>query len=71
MWTWLVSNVRTRLLGVPSRVAPLVAAESQATVCQQHVDEAIREALEALADQGAALEAESAAREEVGPPEAA
>lgn len=44
------SNVQRRLLGVPSKAAPLVAEERDALACETIIREFIESALQAIAD---------------------
>lgn len=46
----LISNVQRRCLAIPSKVAPFVARENQASVCQAIIQEHIREALQELSE---------------------
>jgi len=46
----LASSVQRRVLGVPTKVAPLVALETEAQVCESIVREHIEDALHELAD---------------------
>lgn len=47
-WTDVLGSVKSRLLSIPTKAAPVVAAESSAGICQQVVEELITEALEEL-----------------------
>lgn len=46
----LCSGVRTRILAVPAKVAPAVAAESSPAVCHEIIESEIVEALEAISN---------------------
>ena len=47
-WTDVLGSVKSRLLSVPTKAAPVVAAETNAGMCQKIVEELIQEALEEL-----------------------
>jgi phage terminase Nu1 subunit (DNA packaging protein) len=59
-----LTGIRQRLLGIPTAIAPSVAAEPAPEVCLQILDAAIREALTDLADEGAAILQHAREREE-------
>lgn len=62
VWIEAASNVRARLLAIPHKVAPLVAVETNATVCAEMVEAQVHEALSGLAD--VKVDATSVATEE-------
>jgi len=43
-----ITDCKTRLLGIPSKAAPIVAAETSAGSCQKIINELVYEALEEL-----------------------
>jgi len=47
-WTDVLGSVKSRLLSIPTKAAPVVAAESNAGTCQRIVEDLIQEALEEL-----------------------
>jgi hypothetical protein len=47
-WTDVLGSVKSRLLSIPTKAAPVVAAETNAGMCQKIVEELIQEALEEL-----------------------
>ena len=47
-WTDVLGSVKSRLLSIPTKAAPVVAAESNAGMCQKIIEELIQEALEEL-----------------------
>lgn len=47
-WTDVLGSVKSRLLSIPTKAAPVVAAESNAGMCQKIVEDLIQEALEEL-----------------------
>ena len=47
-WTDVLGSVKSRLLSIPTKAAPVVAAESNAGVCQSIVEDLITEALDEL-----------------------
>lgn len=47
-WTDVLASVKSRLLSIPTKAAPVVAAETNAGMCQKVVEELIQEALEEL-----------------------
>ena len=47
-WTDVLASVKSRLLSIPTKAAPVVAAETNAGMCQKIVEELIQEALEEL-----------------------
>lgn len=48
-WYQIITDCKTRLLSVPSKAAPIVAAETEAGNVQVVIDDLMREALEELA----------------------
>lgn len=51
-WMTVVVRVKTSMLGLPARIAPLVTGLSDQHEVQGHIQDGIHEALEALADVG-------------------
>lgn len=49
-WSDTLSSLKAKLVSIPSKAAPIVAAEDSAGGCQQVLDELIREALEELSN---------------------
>lgn len=49
-WTDTLASMRAKLISLPSKAAPIVAAEDQAGVCQRVLDDLVREALEELSN---------------------
>lgn len=49
-WYQMVTHCKTRLLSIPSKAAPIVAAESNAGAVQEILEDLVREALEELSD---------------------
>ena len=49
-WYDMINACKNRLLSVPSRAAPVVSSESSAGMCQQILDDLIRESLEELSE---------------------
>jgi phage terminase Nu1 subunit (DNA packaging protein) len=49
-WYDMINDCKNRLLSVPSRAAPIVSSESNAGMCQQIIDDLIRESLEELSE---------------------
>jgi hypothetical protein len=49
-WYDMINACKNRLLSVPSRAAPVVSSESSAGMCQQIIDDLIRESLEELSE---------------------
>ncbi len=47
-WTDVLGSVKSRLLSIPTKAAPVVAAEGSAGVCQDVIEQLITEALEEL-----------------------
>lgn len=47
-WTDVLGSVKARLLSIPTKAAPVVAAESNAGMCQNILEDLITEALEEL-----------------------
>ena len=47
-WTNAVTSCKTRLLGIPSKAAPIVAPETSAGACQKIISDLVYEALEEL-----------------------
>lgn len=47
-WTDVLGSVKSRLLSIPTKAAPVVAAESNAGMCQKIIEDLIQEALEEL-----------------------
>lgn len=45
-----ITDCKTRLLGIPSKAAPIVAAETSAGACQKIINELVYEALEELSE---------------------
>lgn len=49
-WIDTLSSLKAKMISLPSKGAPLVAAEDNAGVCQNILDELVREALEELSN---------------------
>lgn len=49
-WFQIITNCKTRLLSVPTKAAPIVAAESEAGSVQVIIEKLMREALEELTE---------------------
>ena len=49
MWALILMRVKTKILGLPNALAPVVATEDDPAVCRERLDEACRDALEELA----------------------
>ncbi len=47
-WTDVLGSVKSRLLSIPTKAAPVVAAESNAGLCQNIIEDLITEALDEL-----------------------
>jgi hypothetical protein len=47
-WTDVLGSVKSRLLSIPTKAAPVVAAESNAGLCQSIIEDLITEALDEL-----------------------
>jgi len=47
-WADVLGGVKARLLSIPTKAAPVMAAESNAGTCQRVIEELISEALEEL-----------------------
>lgn len=47
-WMSIVMKVRTRLMGLPASIAPLIAVEDDPAICQSLLDDHVREALDEL-----------------------
>lgn len=52
--TDMITAARARLLAIPHKLAPLVAAQAKAAICQDLIETAIHEALDEVADAGSA-----------------
>ena len=62
-WKREVTSAKNLLLGIPTRIAPLIAVEENPGVCQQIVRRAITEALDELSEIPEPEGVESAARD--------
>jgi len=60
-WGSVLGVLRTRLTSLPNKAAPLMAAESQAGVCQSILEDLIAEALEELSNYDPEINAASVA----------
>jgi len=49
-WYSTITDCKSRLLSIPSKAAPIVAAETNPGECQTIIDDLVREALEELAN---------------------
>ena len=49
-WSDTLAVLKSRLITIPSKAAPLVATEESAGACQKIIDDLIREALDELAN---------------------
>ena len=49
-WYQIITDCKNRLLTVPSKAAPIVAAETEAGMVQDIIDDLMREALEELSE---------------------
>jgi hypothetical protein len=47
-WQDVLSGVKARLLAIPTKAAPVIAAENNAGTCQRVIEDLIHEALEEL-----------------------
>lgn len=63
-WIDTLMSLKAKLNSLPSKAAPLVAAEDEASVCQNVLDELVREALEELSNYDPKIDPTSTKRAE-------
>ena len=68
-WSDTLSSLKAKLVSIPSKAAPIVAAEDSAGGCQQVLDELIREALEELSNYDPKIDAANTQRTSGSPEE--
>ena len=68
-WSDTLSSLKAKLVSIPSKAAPIVAAEDSASGCQQVLDELIREALEELSNYDPKIDAANTQRTSGSPEE--
>lgn len=49
-WSDTLSSLKAKLISIPSKAAPIVAAEDEAGICQKVIEDLVREALEELSN---------------------
>jgi len=49
-WENVLGNMKGKLMSIPTKAAPIVAGESEATACQHFLESLVHEALEELAN---------------------
>jgi len=49
-WSDTLSSLKAKLISIPSKAAPIVAAEDEAGICQKIIEDLVREALEELSN---------------------
>lgn len=49
-WSDTLAGLKAKLISIPSKAAPIVAAEDEAGVCQKIIEDLVREALEELSN---------------------
>lgn len=68
-WSDTLSSLKAKMVSIPSKAAPIVAAEDSAGGCQKVLDELIREALEELSNYDPKIDAANTQRTSVSPEE--
>jgi len=49
-WSDTLSSLKAKMISIPSKAAPIVAAEDEAGICQKVIEDLVREALEELSN---------------------
>lgn len=49
-WSDTLAGLKAKLISIPSKAAPIVAAEDEAGICQKVIEDLVREALEELSN---------------------
>lgn len=61
-WSDTLSSLKAKMVSIPSKAAPIVAAEDSAGGCQQVLEDLIREALEELSNYDPKIDAANTQR---------
>jgi len=68
-WSDTLSSLKAKMVSIPSKAAPIVAAEDSAGGCQQVLEDLIREALEELSNYDPKIDAANTQRTTATPEE--
>ena len=68
-WSDTLSSLKAKMVSIPSKAAPIVAAEDSAGGCQQVLEDLIREALEELSNYDPKIDAANTQRTTTTPDE--